>query len=1389
MNGYLRSKCRSEQQLLNELAKLLGARDVASRKMGDVLRELTFFYASAPAARATHLPHTLLSGLCALLPQLKDKKESVLLKEDHLRITRLALCLVARLIDQFELHVQNASSLSDGSEAGVEKPSVGLATSALAGFLTVLETAVLTPSGLLLPRQRAIVRVYAQLCRVFHKRDQLVSHTAGLLQQSPVLADPPTVDVKGKRSSTAPGPAQVAAVAAACHALRFHVESDEQIVALDKLVQAAFVIPAGTASRHASSTLLALFTSSSPADEDRPPHAVAVAKALERFLLKARPSSLRSGDSLTSVYLLRLCGLLHRLPVHQQQPVPLANEGADSDLDSKLLTANDPLEAQVQSAAIQGVVVSNALAAMLQEYLMDVIQATVADGASSKPVVAPAVLLTAVEEALRGSDTQTSFLKLPNWGNMCLFELVAAALLSLLPSQRDAAKAAGHAVVLHRVCRAVQFVAERLDTAVLQLNTSSGQSTPSPAYLSHLALRVRSLTKHSNAFVACEALRAFVWLLPRGDAGSQDAEDDWPALMTQLETLPLDHIQPERRAAIAWTLFRRGVTTPKTHRYAVDTTLLAGCLRVVLAWFRARPCVWHAALLTAVWHTALRDCLAPLGNAVFASINEVLDYQCAPSDPAAADSLVVKQSALQFLSQREGGVRYAVQRQVWSRPLLLRLTKQALLETCTSQRLSVRALSQLHQEAERQGSSPLTEQLAATLRFLQRTPGQPGQTDSASSGAFESRALTTPASDFSNWGESNSVEMPQQVVAADEDPFSDFRAPADATVSLVTEETVAKKYGDIATAEDPFVDFREAERTASAGFTGWGDFDTANKQTEVAETKDEAFSVFDAPGDNTPSSAFAAWDDDDSTHKPDEAAGDPFTDFRATDSTAAAGFTDWPDEGLAEKQQTAADTAGRPSPDIGAAGAASAFPSWGGDVAVETQEDPGDSGEAFMEVKASGDSEAPKRADVDDIAANFDEKDAAFSAFSAPSADSAFAGWGDSVAVEEQDDPSEAVSFVDCAVVDDSTASTFANSPDGDTKEMQQLPSPATGEAFADFRASEETAASGFTNWGCSATVEETQEEGPAVLDNRDQPESAFASWADGDTTEMQPAVSDGHDHSELVFDAGTIESPPEAALSNWMNGDAAAKSEAADQGQGLTASEQHAAFDVHDEIHAEFHDTISPNPSSWTESDATKATFGTQGSTPDVGVAVSESVIPLDSDAAEELDTDLEPVCADTEASTTAAASPFASWGEEDASEAFSGTVACGAEVSFTFPSNDLVTEQHAAATTSTLDERFEACGVGMEETSVLDGEMTQKHDGLDGLSAPQIDPSAGFEDCDVVLDAATPSSSNDAVAFEETTIRNAFASFKNTSDGALDAEDATVSETEIRGGSPTCS
>ncbi|CEG46054.1 uncharacterized protein PHALS_02377 [Plasmopara halstedii] len=712
MNGYLRSKCSSEQQLLNEFAKLLETKEVASRKMADLLRALTFFFTSA--ARGSRLPFSLLSGLCVLLPQLKDKREYLLLKDEQQRIARITICLLSRLIDQLEIETTNRKNLQQLNWDQSAEPVEQL----LHDFMLLLEATVMNPCGLLMPRQRATMRLYAQLCRNFNKRQQLTTYITTLLQQSPVLAlDDVSAGGKGKRSLPLTH-AHFGAIAGACHALRFHTTPDEQITVVNSLVQLAFMLPASIAARHAAKTLLSLLTSSL-LSEDRTPQAVTVAESIEAYLLKARPRTLLGGDSLTSVYLLRLCGLLFRSSLSQSQHSQ-NSAGVNSDVLNHDLAslATSPGKTAQQVTNFRSFLVSEAMKTQFRDYFIGSIQESMTSRRSDDTDVSPTVLLIAVEEILLGTSPEDCYKKQPSAASKNIFDLVTAVLLSLLPAQKDLSRLTRKSVTLHRVCRAVQFVAERMDAAVLQINKSSDQKIECDIFSNQLISCIHLLTKYGNDFVACEAFRAFVWLLPRCNSSCDERSDinDWETLFLQLNSLPFHRIQPERRAAIAWTLFRRCVTTPIQYEYKIEALHLLGCLRMVLAWFRARPCVWHAAMLTAIWQTALcDDFLEQLGNDVFLSINELLDYQRLPSDNAAADCLVVKQSTLQFLNQRDVCLRFAVRKEAWHRPLIMRLMKQICLETSTSQRLGIQALSNLCVEAKVQKLDSLADQVNCIL--------------------------------------------------------------------------------------------------------------------------------------------------------------------------------------------------------------------------------------------------------------------------------------------------------------------------------------------------------------------------------------------------------------------------------------------------------------------------------------------------------------------------------------------------------------------------------------------------------------------------------------------------------------------------------------------------
>lgn len=711
MNGYLLRKCRSEQQLMNELTKLLGSKDYASKKMSELLKELAFFYVSPVLPR---IPHSVLKDLCALLTNLKDKKED-------LRIAKMVLCFLARLVDQFELRYQLRGSSSSSDEQRTQ--SFELSVSVVATLMKVMEKSELSHASL--PRQNTCLKLFAHLCRVFSKTDVLILRVKPLMQKSPVWAllsgDKKTIAaVTGKKDF----PAQLAQLAAMFHGVRFHMSHGEQETMLELLFQAAF-LPTCVASRHACATLLALFELSSEL-------AKTVVKSLEWFLMKFRPTTLRVGDTLATIYLLRLCGQISRLPTADDQSSTggnstnssfSKNKSNKSSSVSNLLDLSydmggaapvggggaaspPPSPVARQRQRLDGVTVSGALATRLKDMLLDVLcaaseQKTATTTASTW--VANAVVLVAIEETVKDSDAESCFMKVR--GSVCVFEIVAGLLLKML---RDAAPT--NVVMLHRLCRVIQFTAECLDGAVLQMTGSAHQ----PQFLDKITERVVDSASHSNPFIACESLRALVWLLPRL---ASNAPSGWELLMTRLIELPVDQISPESRVTISEAFFHRAVTNPSLNQHQIDTELLKKCLVVTLSWFQTSPCEWHAAMLVRVWQTALRKSLATMGDDVFRSINAVLDFQHHHRHLKVTTELV-KRSTLDFLLRL--GAKFTVHRPSWFQALSLRLTKQMLLESLISRRLSVQVILQLNREAQQLGKNDIVTQLGMLMAYLKQ---------------------------------------------------------------------------------------------------------------------------------------------------------------------------------------------------------------------------------------------------------------------------------------------------------------------------------------------------------------------------------------------------------------------------------------------------------------------------------------------------------------------------------------------------------------------------------------------------------------------------------------------------------------------------------------------
>lgn len=690
---------------MNELSKLLLAKDYASKKMGELLKELAFFYVNPPQ----RLPHSVLKDLLALLGNLKDKKED-------LRLARLVLCFLSTLILQFE-RVQLASGVA-AVRTATRTQSAELSIALMSSLLKTMETSELNHASL--PRQCTSLKMYAHLCRIFHKTDALLLRTRPLLQKSPVWG---VLSGDRKIMTTVMGkkefPAQLAAIGAVMHGIRFHLDVDEQLSLLETLFQAAF-LPNCVASRHAAATLLSLFETSTQC-------ATSVVKALEWYLMKFRPTSLRVGDVLATTYLLRLCGQISRLPANDEssssaKDTTTSQRVASNSAASNLLDFSfdmpisvpvsidnapppSPLPSPIarQRKRLEGVTAPSALVLRIKDWFLDILLSPDASGPLQKTT---SIVLVAMEETVKDIDADACVMK-ARGDTGTVFEIVASILMRLLSLEGER-----NVVLLHRLCRVVQLVAECLDGAVLQLTGPAHQ----PHFLDAITGKIGEFAAHRNAFIACESLRALVWLLPR-QLETPASCAGWELLMTRLMELPVDHIHPEARRTIAEAFFHRAITNPSLHQHDVDAAMLSKGMRITLTWLQASPCEWQADMLVKMWHIALRKCLGRMGSDVFQSINDVLE--CHHQTNRATTELV-QQATLQFLSQI--GVKFVLHNARWFQSLTLRLTKHMLLESLGTRRLSVHVLTQLHLQTLQQGKHDMAQHISSLFQYLQLPP-------------------------------------------------------------------------------------------------------------------------------------------------------------------------------------------------------------------------------------------------------------------------------------------------------------------------------------------------------------------------------------------------------------------------------------------------------------------------------------------------------------------------------------------------------------------------------------------------------------------------------------------------------------------------------------------
>jgi hypothetical protein len=731
MNGYLQLKCRSEQQLMIELTKLVSTKDFTSKKMSELINELAFFYVSPHFSH--QLPHTVLKDLSILLMNLKDKKED-------LRLAKMVLCFLTRIVEQFEPMYQLQQQTSSRTQ------SFEFSANMTTNLFKQMETNELNHSSL--PRQVTCLKLYAHLCRLFQKNDLLLNKMKPLVQKSPIWAM-----IADKKKTRKEFPALIAALGAAFHSIRFHLNPMEQEHVLESMIQAAF-LPSCVASRHAAASLLKLF--------DTIPEKIM--KTVHFYLLKFKPTSILVGDTLGTIHLIRLCGKIARLPIAPEgeeaakaqetsttiTPAPVATNLLDFSFDEPVVAAAPPTKKK--TVRPQGPKVDASVAVRLRDFLLDIVCAS---ETLPKPVV-----LAALEEVNKEQSALACFEK--SRGGNCIFDLTAIAITKMIKEQEAAmlAQEPGALVLLHRLCRIAQFAAQSLDSAVLQLTTGTSheQTFVEPVFFEKVTEKMTELAGHSNEFIARESLIALIWLLPR-KLSTKQAITLWKVkLLPRLQELGSVH--PTRRHGILQALYQRAIAAPSSEEQdcPADVQMLKRSLQIGSTWFQAFPCVWQGEMLCAIWRVALEKCFQAMSTDVFQSIFAILDYHRPPSATSSNSSsnsshqqhdqsMHVVQEALQEQGGHEAAIRAvqhmtlnflcqigskfaaytAIQQQqqpqTSSNPtqvnqLVMRLLKCALLCDYASRRLSIQALAQIGRAAQQFGNIQLHQQIQSLFQTI-----------------------------------------------------------------------------------------------------------------------------------------------------------------------------------------------------------------------------------------------------------------------------------------------------------------------------------------------------------------------------------------------------------------------------------------------------------------------------------------------------------------------------------------------------------------------------------------------------------------------------------------------------------------------------------------------
>ncbi|OQR85166.1 hypothetical protein ACHHYP_12186 [Achlya hypogyna] len=605
MNSYLQLKCRSEQQVMNDLTKCVAAKDYTSKRTAGLLHELSFFYVTVSAdadGTSAYIHDSVLRDLSTLLVNIKDKKEDQ-------KLIRLVHVLLQHIAEQMQYTQRQERDLATQTRS---TPRGDNTTAILLQLSSLLDTVAKSEvTHAFAPRRVSAFKLYSVLCATLRQPERCYSLVSGI-SSSPAWTML-QLSAKKKKGSDKDLPMHAAVLDASFQIARALVPSAPQILdpLLPQLVAGAF-LPC----RHAAAACLALFD-------------ISPLQVVDAFMAHVGPAtvSVNTTDPVATCYLLQLCGKIARLPVGRRQTSAVNLLDMTFDRESKV-ALGPPIEQHI-STRMQDLL----LDVCMQKHTF-VLSATVA---SLAPV---SVLLTAIDEMTRGQIAPKCFEKVR--GGLSPFEIAANGLQLVLQTH------ARSTLVLHRVCRAVQSVAAAFDLALVEFSAHHLD------FFSKITDTIWDLATepgHPPCLVK-ESLMALVWLLPRNVAASPSRTasslkpapiSSWAELLPLLLELPADIVSPVDREDILRALFRRAKL------FDVDVMLLTHTTAVLQHWYETRPCHWHGDLFQALWATSAGSDRAFRAD-VFESPLAVLDYHRRRDDAAAPAVQYAKCLAVAFVA-------------------------------------------------------------------------------------------------------------------------------------------------------------------------------------------------------------------------------------------------------------------------------------------------------------------------------------------------------------------------------------------------------------------------------------------------------------------------------------------------------------------------------------------------------------------------------------------------------------------------------------------------------------------------------------------------------------------------------------------------------------------